>query len=225
MIIAVLLMALPAAVFWSTIFYHYGFRDDYSIIQEADDEPGKVFQVCAGYARPLYGVLLETTAAWIERIDDLKWMRLAGAVSVGLVSGTAFFVFTGAGWGIGLSALLSATIGLLPAAQIISSWAICWPHGLGCARTLAFLWRSCHCKTSWRRLRMLAGSVLALGVLSSTAFYFLWVWERVLWYSARFCEAEDGLGDTPLYGCLGAGLAFIVMMVSSEQTLLRQPIR
>jgi len=52
MIIAVLLMALPTAVFWSTIFYHYGFRDDYSIIQEADDEPGKVFQVCAGYARP-----------------------------------------------------------------------------------------------------------------------------------------------------------------------------
>ena len=222
MIIAVLLMALPVAVFWSTIFYHYGFRDDYSIIREADEEPGKVFRVCAGYARPLYGVLLETTAAWIERVDDLKWMRLAGAVSVGLVSGVAFFVFTEVGWGIGLSALLSATIGLLPAAQIISSWAICWPHGLAALLgLLAFLLADhvIRTKTSWRRLPgMLAGSViLALGVLSyqqHSLFYFVGV-------GAGFVVFREGSVKQRMAWVIrhlivaswGVGLAFIVMMV------------
>jgi hypothetical protein len=225
MIIAALVMALPVAVFWSTIFYHYGFRDDYSIIQEADEEPGKVFRVCAGYARPLYGVLLETTAAWIERIDDLRWMRLAGAVSVGLVSGTAFFVFTEVGWGIGLSALLSATIGLLPAAQIISSWAICWPHGLAAVLgLLAFLLtdQALRTKTSWRQLPgMLTGSViLALGVLfyqQHSLFYFVGMGaafvafregsakQRMAWVMRHCIVAASGLG-----------LALIVMLVLIE---------
>jgi hypothetical protein len=231
MIIAALLMALPVAVFWSTIFYHYGFRDDYSIIREADEEPGKVFRLCAGYARPLYGVLLETTAAWIERIDDLKWMRLAGAVSVGLVSGTAFFVFTQVGWSVGLSALLSATIGLLPAAQIISSWAICWPHGLaGVLGLLAFLLadRVIRTKTSWRRLPgMLAGSAtLALGTLfyqQHSLFYFVGI-------GAGFVVLREGsVGQRMAWvirHCIvaawGIGLAVIVMLGLIELNIAAQ---
>ena len=231
MIVASLLMVLPVAVFWSTIFYHYGFRDDYSIIREADEEPGKVFRVCAGYARPLYGVLLETTAAWIERIDDLKWMRLAGAVSVGLVSGTAFIVFTQVGWSAGLSALVSATIGLLPAAQIISSWAICWPHGLAAVLgLLAFLVadRFIRARNSWRRLPgMFAGSaVLALGILfyqQHSLFYFvgvgagfltsrgLSVGQRTAWV-IRHC----------IVAAWGIGLAVIVMLGLIEWNIASQ---
>jgi hypothetical protein len=225
MIIAILLTALPVAVFWSTIFYHYGFRDDYSIIQEADEQPGKVFRVCAGYARPLYGVLLETSAAWIEEIDDLKWMRLAGAVSVGLVSGAAFFVFTEVGWSIGLSALLSATIGLLPAAQIISSWAICWPHGLaGVLGLLAFLLaeHGIRARTSWRRIPgMLAGSVLlTLGTLfyqQHSLFYFVGMGAGFV----AFREGSPGKRMTwvirhLIVASLGIGLALIVMVVLIE---------
>jgi hypothetical protein len=225
MTIAALVMALPVVVFWSTIFYHYGFRDDYSIIREADEEPGKVFRVCTGYARPLYGVLLETTASWIERIDDLKWMRLAGAVSVGLVSGTAFFVFTEVGWGIGLSALLSATIGLLPAAQIISSWAICWPHGLAAVLgLLAFLLadRAIRTKTSWRQLAGMATAsvILALGVLfyqQHSLFYFVGM-------GAAFVVFHDGsVGQRTgwvirhcMVAAWGLGLALIVMFALIE---------
>jgi GNAT superfamily N-acetyltransferase len=108
-------------------------------------------------------------------------MRLAGAVSVGLVAGTSFLIFTQLGWGMGLSALLAATIGLLPAAQVISSWAICWPHGLAALLgLLAFIladW-AIRRKNSWRQLPgILAGSsVLALGTLfyqQHSLFYFV----------------------------------------------------
>ena len=231
MAIAVLLTALPVAVFWSTIFYHYGFRDDYSIIQEAAEEPGKVFRVCASYARPLYGVFLETTAAWIERIDELKWMRLAGAVSVGLVSGTAFIVFTQVGWSIGLSALLSATIGLLPAAQIISSWAICWPHGLAAVLGLLAFLLADHVigtKSSWSRLPgMLAGSaILALGTLvyqQHSLFYFVGM-------GAGFVAFREGsVGQRTAWvvrHCIvaawGLGLALLVMVILIELNIAVQ---
>jgi hypothetical protein len=229
MVIALFLTALPVAVFWSAIFYHYGFRDDYSIIQEADEEPGKVFRVCAGYARPLYGVLLETTAAWIERIDDLKWMRLAGAVSVGLVAGTSFLIFTQLGWGMGLSALLAATIGLLPAAQVISSWAICWPHGLAALLgLLAFIladW-AIRRKNSWRQLPgILAGSsVLALGTLfyqQHSLFYFVGM-------AAGFVVFREGSPRQQtawvirhfITAFLGLGLALIVMIILIQMNIV-----
>jgi len=49
------LWLLPAALYWNTIFHRYGFRDDYSVLRESRDEPGKVTRVGAMQARPIDG--------------------------------------------------------------------------------------------------------------------------------------------------------------------------
>lgn len=127
---AALLFLLPLATYWRTIFNRYGVRDDYAILGEAQDEPGKVLRVCATYGRPLYGWLLETSARMAGGIDGLCWLRLAGVVCLGLLGAVVFLILVQQGWRPPQAALLAAALPMLPSAQVIASWAICWPQAL-----------------------------------------------------------------------------------------------
>ena len=40
-----LLCITPLAVYWQTVFQDYGFRDDYSLLREAHEEPFKLFRI------------------------------------------------------------------------------------------------------------------------------------------------------------------------------------
>ncbi|WNG39063.1 hypothetical protein F0U61_39375 [Archangium violaceum] len=123
-----LLFLLPLATYWRTIFHRYGLRDDYAILREAQEEPGKILRVCAAHGRPLYGWLLELSARVAGEIDGLCWQRLAGVVCLGLLSAVVFLILGQLGWHLPQAALLSATLSMLPSAQVIASWAICWPQ-------------------------------------------------------------------------------------------------
>ncbi|HEX7632620.1 MAG TPA: hypothetical protein VF388_10830, partial [Lacunisphaera sp.] len=70
------LLLTPLAVYWSTIFHDYGFRDDYSHLREAKEEPGKIVKFTASHGRPLYGALLETTFGVTDDVAELPWLRL-----------------------------------------------------------------------------------------------------------------------------------------------------
>jgi len=54
-LIIVFLFLLPIAVYSTVISTRYGFRDDYSILREANEEAGKVTKFCASLGRPIYG--------------------------------------------------------------------------------------------------------------------------------------------------------------------------
>ena len=73
-----LLFVLPLITYGSTILRRYGLRDDYAILREAEQEPGKIFRVCASQGRPLYGVLLEVSTRLAGNIEGLSGMRLLG---------------------------------------------------------------------------------------------------------------------------------------------------
>ena len=75
-----LLLLIPLAVYWQTVFHDYGIRDDYSYLREAGEDPGKLVKVTASHGRPLYGALLETSYSATGQVDELLWMRLANVV-------------------------------------------------------------------------------------------------------------------------------------------------
>ncbi|MEO7414787.1 MAG: hypothetical protein ABIZ81_15680 [Opitutaceae bacterium] len=138
------LLLFPTAVYWNTISHRFGFRDDYSILRETHEEPGKVFRVCSAMARPIYGYLLEKTYGQLDGLDDFSRMRLLSALLFGIVALLMFAVLRAQGWDAAVAAMVALVVTLLPGAQVLVSWGIAWPPILalgfaiaayGCAET------------------------------------------------------------------------------------------
>lgn len=121
------LLLLPTAIYWNTIFHRFGFRDDYSIMREAREEPGKVMRLCTSMARPIYGFILEKSYAQLKRIGDFGKVRLFSAALFGLVAVVLFFVLRQHGWDPGVAALIAGLVTLLPGSQVSVAWAVAWP--------------------------------------------------------------------------------------------------
>jgi hypothetical protein len=128
---AALLVVLPLMIYANTISARFGFRDDYSILREVNEEPGKVLKLCSSHARPLYGWMLESFFGQIDEIDELWAGRAVGALFIGGIAALIYLILLRLGWPDLWSALLAALMVTLPAAQVDVSWAICWPHLLG----------------------------------------------------------------------------------------------
>lgn len=129
-LITAALLLLPSALYYDTIGAHYGLRDDYSILREAREEPGKVLQWCASQGRPLYGLILETSFVQLDGIGDLRAARALSALLVGIVSLLAHRALRRARWREAPSLAFAALLAVLPASQIDVSWAVCFPHVL-----------------------------------------------------------------------------------------------
>jgi hypothetical protein len=132
------LVALPALLYWNAVWMRFGLRDDYSTLRETHEEPGKVFAFCASQGRPVYGLLLEYSFARLDGIGALPWARLLGAVCVGLLCATTALVFERRlRWPRGPAVLGAAMLALVPSAQVIIDWGICWPHAFAALLAMA----------------------------------------------------------------------------------------
>ncbi|ADO69635.1 hypothetical protein [Stigmatella aurantiaca] len=166
---AALLLLVPLCSYWETVFHRFGFRDDYSILREAREEPGKILKVCSSQGRILYGWLLEMSARMAGDIEGLCWMRLASVVCLGVLASAVFLLLIRAGWHLAPAALLAAFMPLTPSAQVLSSWAICWPHALALVlATAAFALADQGMRPGSGRLRQVGGW-LGAGVLVAAA--------------------------------------------------------
>jgi len=166
------LVLLPFLVYGNTIFHRYGFRDDYSVIREAREEPGVIFRFCGSQARPLYGWLLEASARFTPTIDDLRWLRAVGALCLGLLAAGCFAMLRRQQWPVCVAALAAAMLVLLPSAVLIAGWGICWPHvvaaWLGLTGFIAAE-QGFGSTQAWRRGALLA--VAAISVLAGALTY------------------------------------------------------
>jgi hypothetical protein len=131
-LVLAVLCALPFFTYQNTIFARFGLRDDYSVLREVHEEPGKVTAFCASHARPILGWLMEQSFRPLHTIDDLKWGRLLAALCIGLVAaGTAWVLVRQLRWRLTTAALVGGLIVVLPSSQVLVSWAICWGHLVG----------------------------------------------------------------------------------------------
>lgn len=119
---------VPLTAYWPTTFHDFGLRDDYSNLREAHEEPGKILQFCASHARPIYGLLLQSTYGQTTSVENLCWMRLGAALILGALTWVMFRGLRALKWSPETGFCAASMIGLLPAAQVIASWAVGWPY-------------------------------------------------------------------------------------------------
>src|SRR6202041_1792524 len=112
------LFLVPLVAYWPATFHDYGLRDDYSNLRESHEEPGKILQFCASHARPIYGLLLQTTYGETTSVDNLHWMRPGASLILGAISLVMFRGLRALGWSFEASLGVALMLGLLPASQV-----------------------------------------------------------------------------------------------------------
>jgi hypothetical protein len=127
-VLTAFLLLVPIAAYWPTTFHDYGLRDDYSNLRESHEEPGKILQFCASHARPIYGLLLQSTYGETTSVDNLHWMRLGASLILSAISLVMFRGLRALGWSFEASLGVALMLGLLPASQVIAAWAVGWPY-------------------------------------------------------------------------------------------------
>ncbi|MGH6630670.1 MAG: hypothetical protein ACREB3_13145, partial [Burkholderiales bacterium] len=120
-------MVTPLLTYWSAIFSTYGIRDDYAHIRVAREEPGELIESASARGRVLNGALLDTSFAKIDTVDELVWLKLGGLGLLLLAGLATWRQLDNAGWQEVDAAAVGLGVILLPAAQVIVSWAIMWP--------------------------------------------------------------------------------------------------
>lgn len=159
--LVLMLFGLPLATYWNTTFHHFGFRDDYSNLNEAHEQPGKIIHFIASHGRPVYGFLLEYSFGWIDSIRELEWLRFAGAIGLGLIAVFLFGLLRRRGWSLAAAAFTAAMASLVPAAQVIASWATAWPYTVAALFSLAGFALADNAHACWPGFRR-SGAVLLM---------------------------------------------------------------
>jgi hypothetical protein len=135
LIVAALLL-LPVVVYWSTIEYEYGFRDDYAHLREVRERPGWLTTLTTANGRPVYGLVLEASLERIDEVAKLAALRLSSALLLGVVGILVARQLRRCGWSEAHAAALGAAVILLPGSQVVVGWAIAWPIALGLVAAL-----------------------------------------------------------------------------------------
>ena len=210
------LFLLPVAAYWPATFHDFGLRDDYSNLREAHEEPGKILQFCASHARPIYGLLLQSTYGQTSTVENLRWMRLAASLILGAIAWVMFRGLCALGWSFEASLGVALMLGLLPASQVIASWAVGWPYAMAALLALgAFfavenaLTLAPGAVTGRLQGRLLAHWLIGLGLLVSSALIYQ---PSALFYvvplaAAVIAERRRGLAQTARWA--GAHLSFV----------------
>jgi hypothetical protein len=129
-LITAFLFLVPLLTYWSATFHDFGLRDDYSNLREAHQEVGKVLKFCASHARPIYGWLLQSTFGQTSSVQNLQWLRFTAALLLGALSLVSFRGFRALGWSANRSLCFALMLVLVPASQVIASWAVGWPYAI-----------------------------------------------------------------------------------------------
>ena len=136
-LIGAALLILPLLVYWPTVSYEYGFRDDYAHLREVRERPGWLMQLTTSNGRPVYGLALEASLREVYQVTELEALRLASTVLMGFVGLLLWWQLRRSGWSEAEAAALGAAAILLPGAQIVVGWAIAWPIALGLVAAVA----------------------------------------------------------------------------------------
>ena len=189
------LVALPALLYWDAVWMRHGLRDDYSTLREAHEEPGKIFAFCASQGRPVYGLLLEHSFAQLDGIGALPRARLLGAFCSGLLcAATALVLERRLRWPRGQAVLGAALLALVPSAQIVIGWGICWPHAVAALLAVAAFALADRALTAATSVGRIVGAALAATLL---LLGFLTYQSNAMFYVVPMAAGWLTMGDRP----------------------------
>ncbi|WP_338863793.1 hypothetical protein [Myxococcus stipitatus] len=80
--------------------------------------------------RPLYGWLLDRTSRAAGDVRGLGGLRALAVAGLGMLALAVYLLLKAEGWGKGSAALLAAFLTVIPSAQVVASWGICWPQAV-----------------------------------------------------------------------------------------------
>ena len=123
------LLLLPWLVYLPAVTHHYGLRDDYSLIREAHEEPGKAVWFTGSHGRPVYGTLIDFSFRQVSTVDQLVWLRIASLALMTWLGLVLWRLLCASGWEAFESAAITLLVLFLPASQITISWTVGWPWG------------------------------------------------------------------------------------------------
>lgn len=124
------LLLTPFLVYSQTVFHEYAFRDDYASTREAREEPSKIVHQMASQGRPLAGALVETTFNVVNDITRLPLLRFLSVALLTLLGIALWRQLFQSGWSEIEAAAIGLGLVLLPAGQVMASWASGWPFVL-----------------------------------------------------------------------------------------------
>jgi hypothetical protein len=165
-LIAAAVFLLPLVVYWPTVSYEYGFRDDYAHLREVRERPGWLMQLTSSNGRPVYGFVLEASLRDVYQVPQLEALRFTGTLLIGVVGLLLWWHLRRSGWSEAQAAALGIATMLLPGAQVVVGWAIAWPIALGLVAAVAAF-------AAIDRALERKGLVTALGVAAGCALYFV----------------------------------------------------
>ncbi|MFP4282142.1 MAG: glucosyltransferase domain-containing protein [Opitutales bacterium] len=120
---------------WTTTDFAY--HDDYNLLLNAELHDGAIVGQCTTIARPLYGVLNELGFSLAGSLEGLAAYRFVGLLLLALWGLGFAGVLARAGWRRELAQIGGGLVVLLPASQVLVSWAATIPYVL--AHLLALL--------------------------------------------------------------------------------------
>lgn len=120
------LILLPLVVYWPCLTHEYGKHGDYAHIRmsksQAEVAPAETNETL------LYRALLDSSFQTLDTVDSLKWFRLASIFLLSLLAIVVWRQLDAAGWSETDAAAAGLLMVLLPPAQVIAGWAMCWPR-------------------------------------------------------------------------------------------------
>ncbi|HEX5107706.1 MAG TPA: glucosyltransferase domain-containing protein [Vicinamibacterales bacterium] len=131
-----LVALVPPLLYSPAILREYGLRDDYSMLREAIVQPAKLIAVCVAEGRPIYGLLLSITHPHLD-VPSLAVARLLAALLIGFAGAMfARILATRFQWSTASAVAAGILLALLPATQVVASWASCWPQAAAGAMSI-----------------------------------------------------------------------------------------
>jgi hypothetical protein len=214
---------MPAVIWARALLLEFGYRDDYAIVREVIEEPGKIILVCMSEGRLFYGILLEASFSIFNGVPGLAVWRMAGALLIGLTGALLARVLCGRfGWSAFAAAATGVLFVLLPSAQLIAAWASCWPQALAGLLAIAafeFAERARGQSGARRRLSFFgAFALLVVAALTYQSNTLLYVVPLAAGWLTRHAERRDWRWLGAHLGLVGAALtcAFLVSVASFE---------
>ena len=162
----------------------YAFHDDYTILEDALTGGHEFFKLMLRSGRPTYALLSYITLFPLQKIGDMRLLRLMGVIGIAILAWLVYRMLTRCGLPRCFAFLLGMFIGFLPPFQVYAAWSIASYFPYAAILSGLALWMAeKSCRTERLNLWRIGAAVfllfLAITIYQPAAMFF-WVFAAII---------------------------------------------